>query len=107
MKRLDVEMEAICFDPSVPSSVNAATERVAAIIDSLLVGFKANPILGPLAHQLKSQYLDAIQCQVAQNGFWNGIQNGRSTRELSNPSLAMLSKLNWTKKKHFLMRQDA
>ncbi len=65
LKRLDVELEAISFDPSVPSSVNAATEKVTAIIDTLLVGFKANPILGPLADQLKSQYLDAIQHQVA------------------------------------------
>lgn len=70
LKQLDLELEAISFDPSVPSSVDAATERVAAIIDTLLVGFKANPILGPLADQLKSQYLDAIQHQVvaAQGG---------------------------------------
>ncbi|WP_338524915.1 hypothetical protein NUH87_04350 [Pseudomonas batumici] len=65
LKQLDVELEAISFDPSVPSSVDTATERVTAIIDTLLVGFKTNPILGPLADQLKSQYLDAIQHQVA------------------------------------------
>jgi len=65
LKQLDVELEAISFDLSVPSSVDAATEKVAAIIDTLLVEFRANPILGPLADQLKSQYLDAIQHQVA------------------------------------------
>ncbi|MEF9671867.1 hypothetical protein QNM99_03040 [Pseudomonas sp. PCH446] len=65
LKQLDVELEAISFDPSVPSSVDAATEKVAAIIDTLLFEFRANPILGPLADQLKSQYLDAIQYQVA------------------------------------------
>lgn len=65
LKQLDVELEAIIFDPFIPSSVDAAIERVAAVIDTLLVDFKANPILGPLANQLKSQYLDAIQHQVA------------------------------------------
>ncbi|WP_283184449.1 hypothetical protein [Pseudomonas svalbardensis] len=64
MKQLDVELETISFDPFIPSSVDAAIERVAAVINTLLVSFKANPILGPLADQLKSQYLDAIQHQV-------------------------------------------
>lgn len=70
LKQLDVELEAISFDPFIPSSVDAAIERVAAVIDTLLVDFKANPILSPLADQLKSQYLDAIQHQVvaAQEG---------------------------------------
>ncbi|AWM92502.1 hypothetical protein DJ564_17600 [Pseudomonas sp. 31-12] len=65
LKRLDEELEAINFDPTVPSSVDAATEKVTAIIDTLLASFKANPILGPLADQLKYQYLDSIQHQVA------------------------------------------
>jgi hypothetical protein len=70
LKQLDVELEAISFDPFSPSSVDAAIEQVAAVIDSLLVNFKSNPILSPLADQLKSQYLDAIQHQVdsAQGG---------------------------------------
>lgn len=70
LKQLDVELEAINFDPCIPSSVDAAIERVAAVIDTLLVNFKGNPILSPLADQLKSQYRDAIQHQVdsAQGG---------------------------------------
>ncbi|MDI1330605.1 hypothetical protein [Pseudomonas sp.] len=70
LKQLDVELEAISFDPFIPSSVDAAIDRVATVIDTLLVNFKANPILSPLADQLKSQYLDAIQHQVvaAQGG---------------------------------------
>ncbi|MGV8917301.1 MAG: hypothetical protein ACOH2R_05835 [Pseudomonas sp.] len=65
LKSLDAEMEKIEFDPLVPSSVDAATDKVGRIIETLLADFKTNPILGPLAEELKSQYLDGIQEQVA------------------------------------------
>lgn len=70
LKQLDVELEAINFDPFIPSSVDAAIEKVTAVIDTLLVNFRANPILSSLVDQLKSQYLDAIHHQVdsAQEG---------------------------------------
>ncbi|MQT50083.1 hypothetical protein GHO40_25730 [Pseudomonas helleri] len=65
LKQLDVEMEGIQFDPLVPSSVDAAYVSVDQIIENLFVKFKSNPILGSLAEELKSQYLDGIQAQVA------------------------------------------
>ncbi|KAA0987333.1 hypothetical protein FQ192_22145 [Pseudomonas sp. ANT_J12] len=70
LKQLDVALEAINFDPFIPSSVDAAIERGTAVIDTLLVNFRANPILSPLADQLKTQYLDAFHHQVdsAQGG---------------------------------------
>jgi len=64
LKRLDQEMEMINFDPAVPSSVESATQRVMDIIDELLGGFQINRILGPLANQLKAQYVERIQHQV-------------------------------------------
>ncbi|RAI66445.1 hypothetical protein DOZ80_21570 [Pseudomonas fluorescens] len=64
LKRLDQELETIKFDPDVPSSVEAATRRVTEAIDGLLSRFKGNPILGPLASQLKVQYVEAIQQKV-------------------------------------------
>jgi hypothetical protein len=36
-------------------------------IDTLLARFKGNPILGPLACQLKAQYVEGIQHQVMFN----------------------------------------
>ncbi|WP_223503874.1 hypothetical protein [Pseudomonas sp. GL-RE-29] len=65
LKRLDVEMEGIQFDPLVPSSVCAAYAKVDRVIEHLLAPFKANPILGPLTTQLKPQYFDGIRAKVA------------------------------------------
>jgi hypothetical protein len=65
LKRLDIEMEGIEFDPLLPSSVTAACARVDRVIDNLLARFKANPILGPLTKELKSQYIDGIEAKVA------------------------------------------
>ncbi|WPN49359.1 hypothetical protein [Pseudomonas sp. P8_241] len=65
LKRLDIEMEGIEFDPLIPSSVTAAYAKVDRVIEHLLARFKANPILGPLIKELKSQYSEAIQTRVA------------------------------------------
>ncbi len=64
LKHLDVEMEGLDFDPLVPASVAAANATVSHLIDTLLAGFAANPILGPLARELETQYLDGIQARV-------------------------------------------
>ncbi|MHC6225119.1 hypothetical protein ACYU03_10205 [Pseudomonas sp. X10] len=64
LMRLDEEMESIRFDPLVPSSVEAAIAKVYRVIDRLLGPFKANPVLGPLAEELRSQYLDGIHARV-------------------------------------------
>lgn len=60
LQNLDNKLEAITFDPAVPASVDAATRQTATLIDTLLAGFAGNPILGPLAEQLKVQYLENI-----------------------------------------------
>jgi len=64
LKRLDVEMEGLDFDPLVPASVATANATVSHLIDTLLADFAANPILGPLARELETQYLDGIQARV-------------------------------------------
>ena len=65
LKRLDIEMQELEFDPLVPSSVTAAYAKVDRVIEHLLARFKANPILGPLTTELKSQYFDGIRAKVA------------------------------------------
>jgi len=64
LKRLDVEMERIEFDPQLPASVAAANAAVTRLIETLLAGFEKNPILAPLAKDLEAQYLDGILVRV-------------------------------------------
>lgn len=65
LKALDIELERIAFDPAKGASVDAAITQVSNVIDAHLANFRENPILGPMAEQLKSQYLDGIYEQVA------------------------------------------
>ena len=65
LKRLDEEMEGLQFDPLQPASVAAAKATVSRLIRTLLAGFEHNPILGPLAQELESQYLDGIRARVS------------------------------------------
>lgn len=64
LKVLDLELEKIQFDPLAPATVEIAKSQVDALIETRLAVFKENPILGPLAEQLKAQYLEAILEQV-------------------------------------------
>jgi hypothetical protein len=62
---LDEELERIEFDPTSPASVDAAILKVGQVVDAHLANFKANPILGSMAEQLKAQYVEGIHEQVA------------------------------------------
>lgn len=64
LQQLDDKLEAITFDPVEPTSIEAATRRTIAAIDTLMAGFAGNPVLGPLAEQLKAQYLEGIRHRV-------------------------------------------
>jgi hypothetical protein len=64
LKCLDAEMEKIEFDPLTLASVEVALATVPRVIETLLAGFGSNPILSPLAEQLKMQYLQWIADQV-------------------------------------------
>lgn len=65
LKVLDARMESIVFDPLSPSSVDAANAEIAQVFKELLAPSSANPILGPLAAELQSQYLENVQSQVS------------------------------------------
>ena len=64
LQKLELRLQSIRFDPLVPASVNAATRQTSAVIESLLSGFRGNPVLAPLVDQLKVQYLENIDHQV-------------------------------------------
>lgn len=65
LKALDEKLESITFDPSNRESIDAAIDHVILTINTQLKGFKNNPILGPIAEELKAQYVEGIQAQVA------------------------------------------
>lgn len=57
---LDAELAQITCDPDEPCSVKHAIERITAAIDSRFDGLRCNPVLGPLAEALKTQYIERI-----------------------------------------------
>jgi hypothetical protein len=64
LKALDSELANISFDPTRRDSIDTDIERVLQTIDSRLESFKNHPVLGPIARQLKSQYVEGIQDRV-------------------------------------------
>lgn len=66
LKALDTELEGITCDPGEPRSIRLAIDQIIDTIDTRFERFKANPVLGPLAEQLKAQYVEGISSQVAE-----------------------------------------
>ncbi|EIU1446445.1 TPA: hypothetical protein ACIDYE_005540 [Pseudomonas aeruginosa] len=64
LQQLDLQLEAICFDPAIPSTVEAAIKQTLVVIDELLADFKDNSALEPMVDQLKVQYLEVIENKV-------------------------------------------
>lgn len=69
LKALDHDLEKLIFDPCKRESIEAAIEHVILTIDTRLNGFKINPILGPMVEELKAQYVEGIQAQVAESAL--------------------------------------
>lgn len=65
LKRLDDEIEQLQYDPLVASSVETAKLAVDELIERLMGQFRGNRILEPLMTDLKAQYLQGIEAQVA------------------------------------------
>lgn len=66
LKALDSELENISFDPGKRESIDSAIAQVILVIDTRLEAFKINPILGPMAEDLKVQYVEGIRAQAAE-----------------------------------------
>ncbi|MBF4210176.1 hypothetical protein EI533_20825 [Pseudomonas donghuensis] len=61
LKKLDIEMEKIDYDPLFPESVQEARKRVSQLIDTILADFGDNPVLAPMVAELRSLYLDRTE----------------------------------------------
>jgi len=57
---LDGELGVVNFNPSDPASIEAAIQSVNRIIDERMGEYSANPIIGPLAEQMKESYRESI-----------------------------------------------
>lgn len=60
LEMLDGELGTVSFDPNDPASIEAAIQSVETIIDDRLGPFASNPIVAPLAEQMKEKYREAI-----------------------------------------------
>ena len=57
---LDGELGTVNFDPNDPASIETAIQSVEAIVDEKLGQYASNPIIAPLAANMKEKYRDAI-----------------------------------------------
>jgi hypothetical protein len=60
LEALDGELGTVSFDSDDPASIEAAIQSVEAIIDERLGPYAGNPIIAPLAEEMKEKYREAI-----------------------------------------------
>lgn len=60
LSQLDGELGTVKFNPSDATSIEAAIQSVEEMIDERLGSYADNPVIGPLAEQMKEKYRDAI-----------------------------------------------
>jgi hypothetical protein len=65
LETLDEALDAVRVDPDDPASIDAAVQRVNAIIDARIGPYASNPIIAPLAQNMKTQYRESILAQAA------------------------------------------
>lgn len=60
LESLGGELGSVTFDPNDPSSIELALQTMTRIIDERVSGYASNPVIGPLAEQMKETYREAI-----------------------------------------------
>lgn len=63
---LDGELGIINFNPNAPSSIEAALQSVEQMIDERIGKYSSNPIIGPLADDMKEKYRESILQKAAE-----------------------------------------
>lgn len=66
LETLDSELGTVSFDPNDPASIEAAIQSVEAAIDERLGPYASNPIIAPLAEEMKEKYREAIIDRAAE-----------------------------------------
>jgi hypothetical protein len=57
---LDGELGMVSFNPLDPASIEAAIQQIEVTIEERLADFALNPIVRPIADELKEKYRQAI-----------------------------------------------
>lgn len=60
LQALDGQLTTVNFDPSDPSSIEAAIQQVNTTINEKIGKYGDNSVVGPLAQQMKEKYREAI-----------------------------------------------
>ncbi len=66
LSELDGELGVVKFNPHDPASIEAAIQSVNQMIDSRIEPYTDNPIVGPLAAQMKEIYRESILQKAAE-----------------------------------------
>lgn len=66
LSELDGELGVVKFDPHEPASIEAAIQSVNQMIDNRIEPYIDNPIVGPLAVQMKEIYRENILQKAAE-----------------------------------------
>ncbi|WP_432787027.1 hypothetical protein AAEX37_01100 [Oligella sp. MSHR50489EDL] len=66
LNKLDGELEVVNFDPNDPASIESAIHSVNRMIDERLGKYSSNPIVAPLAEQMKEKYREGILEKAAE-----------------------------------------
>ena len=65
LEGLDGELGTLSFDPNDPASIEAAIQSMEAIIEERLGQYASNPIIAPLAENMKEKYRESITDHAA------------------------------------------
>ncbi|WP_439868579.1 hypothetical protein [Pseudomonas syringae] len=60
LKNLDGDLCTVNFDPNDPQSIEEAIQQVETVIDERTGRFASNPIIEPLAAEMKERYRSEI-----------------------------------------------
>jgi len=60
LDELDGELGTVSFDPHDPASIEAAIQSVSQMIDQRVGQYLSNPVIGPIAEQMKDSYREKI-----------------------------------------------
>lgn len=66
LNELDGELGVVNFDPNDPASIESAIHSVNRMIDERLGKYSSNPIVAPLAEQMKEKYRESILEKAAE-----------------------------------------
>lgn len=58
--QIDGDLGTVHFDPHDPASIESAIQEVGRLVDERLGAYASNPIVGPLATEMKEKYRQAI-----------------------------------------------